>query len=80
MGKTEHLSRPIAILLATGLLLVAWPLFGAILWLLQYSTTPPILPPIPGQPGFRVMGAIPIGILLIALSLWLNSRSKNNEV
>jgi hypothetical protein len=74
MGKTKHLSRPIAILLAIGLLLVAWPLFGAMLWLLQYSTTPPILPPIAGQPEFRMIAAIPIGILLIALSIWLNKK------
>jgi hypothetical protein len=74
MGRTEHPSRLIAILLAIGLLLVAWPLFGAILWLLQYSTIPPILPPTPGQPGFRIIGAIPIGILLIALSMWLNKK------
>jgi hypothetical protein len=73
MGKTEQLSRSNRIMLATGLVLVAFPLFGAILWLLQYSITPPILPPT-AQPGFRMIAAIPIGILLIALSMRLNKK------
>jgi hypothetical protein len=78
MAKTQHLGISNRIMLATGLFLVVGPIFfGGIFWLLQYSTTPPILPPTPGQPGLRIMGAIPIGILLIALSMWLN---KNNEV
>jgi hypothetical protein len=73
MGRIQHLNKLNRILLATGLLLAVGPLFGAILWMLQYSTTPPVLPPT-GQPGLGMIGAIPIGIFLIALSVWLNKK------
>ncbi len=78
MGRVHHLTRSNRVILGTGLALIVMPLFGAIFSLLQDAGNPPVLPPI-GQPWFVGMGAIPIGIILVALSIWLNKRAQNKQ-
>jgi hypothetical protein len=62
-------------LFVSGSLLLALPLASAIFFLLQNSAAPPILPPT-GQTWHGSYGFIPFGIVIIALSVWLDRRSK----
>ncbi|HKX27806.1 MAG TPA: hypothetical protein VJ302_08955 [Blastocatellia bacterium] len=70
MNRLNH------VLLVIGLSLITMGSFGQLLLILQYLGVP-ILPPEGPDPWYTSLGLIPLGIILVILSVQLYKRSQN---